>query len=192
MTATTAPRIYVACLAAYNAGRLHGAWIDATDADDIHEEVKAMLARSPVWGAEEWAIHDHEGFGPWSPSEYESFEHIAAAAKLIEEHGEPAAAWIANDDSVLDSVIDLDESFLEAYSGTFDSEREFAEALVDDIGLPNVGPMRIPMGPFGDEPGEPLHEALSAYLDWDAITRAFMEDCWSANVTDGVAIFRSY
>ena len=25
----TAPRIYVACLAAYNAGRLHGGWIDA-------------------------------------------------------------------------------------------------------------------------------------------------------------------
>ena len=30
------PRIYVACLAAYNAGRLHGRWIDANQsAEDI-------------------------------------------------------------------------------------------------------------------------------------------------------------
>ena len=33
-------RIYVACLASYNAGRLHGTWIDATqDADDVHAAI---------------------------------------------------------------------------------------------------------------------------------------------------------
>jgi Antirestriction protein (ArdA) len=30
----TAPRIYVACLAAYNNGRLHGEWIDADQPAD--------------------------------------------------------------------------------------------------------------------------------------------------------------
>ena len=41
-------RIYVACLAAYNSGHLHGQWIDADQsADDIQEEVNAMLASSP-------------------------------------------------------------------------------------------------------------------------------------------------
>jgi len=35
-TATDTPRIYVACLAAYNAGKLHGEWIDADqDAEAI-------------------------------------------------------------------------------------------------------------------------------------------------------------
>ena len=29
-TTLDTPRIYVACLAAYNNGRLHGRWIDAT------------------------------------------------------------------------------------------------------------------------------------------------------------------
>jgi len=59
------PRIYVACLAAYNAGRLHGRWIDAAqDAADIQAEVRKMLAASPQADAEEWAIHDYEGFGP--------------------------------------------------------------------------------------------------------------------------------
>ena len=41
------PRIYVACLAAYNDGRLHGRWIAATTADEIRTQVRAMLAASP-------------------------------------------------------------------------------------------------------------------------------------------------
>ena len=57
------PRIYVACLAAYNNGYLHGAWIEADqDADEIRDEIAAMLARSPIEHAEEYAIHDYEGF----------------------------------------------------------------------------------------------------------------------------------
>ena len=56
--ATTNPRIYVACLAAYNSGYLHGAWIDADQpADDIQSAVGEMLAASPIPRAEEWAIH---------------------------------------------------------------------------------------------------------------------------------------
>ena len=34
---TEQPRIYVACLAAYNNGILHGAWIEATDAWSMWE-----------------------------------------------------------------------------------------------------------------------------------------------------------
>ncbi|MEH6808999.1 MAG: antirestriction protein ArdA, partial [Hyphomonas oceanitis] len=51
------PRIYVACLAAYNGGRLHGRWIDATEHEAVWKEVRAMLAASPEPDAEEWAIH---------------------------------------------------------------------------------------------------------------------------------------
>ena len=51
------PRIYVACLAAYNSGCLHGRWIEATTPDEIWEQVRAMLADSPEPDAEEWAIH---------------------------------------------------------------------------------------------------------------------------------------
>lgn len=57
-------RIYVADLAAYNNGKLHGVWINATDdLDAIREQVNQMLAASPEGFAEEYAIHDHEGFG---------------------------------------------------------------------------------------------------------------------------------
>ena len=44
-------RVYVACLASYNAGRLHGAWFDLDDwqdADDLSEAVKEkVLLTSP-------------------------------------------------------------------------------------------------------------------------------------------------
>lgn len=44
---TETPRIYVACLASYNNGVLHGEWIDATDADDMAAAVADMLRESP-------------------------------------------------------------------------------------------------------------------------------------------------
>jgi antirestriction protein len=42
------PRIYVACLSAYNSGVHHGAWIDATqDPDTIWEAIHNILKTSP-------------------------------------------------------------------------------------------------------------------------------------------------
>lgn len=43
----TTPRIYVACLASYNNGVLHGRWIDASaDVADMWPEINAMLRES--------------------------------------------------------------------------------------------------------------------------------------------------
>ncbi|MDI3611675.1 antirestriction protein ArdA [Pseudomonas aeruginosa] len=48
-------RINVTDLAAYNAGHLHGNWIDATlELDDIQAQASAMLAASPVKDTEEY------------------------------------------------------------------------------------------------------------------------------------------
>src|SRR4051794_22832572 len=69
------PRIYVASLSDYNAGRLHGTWIDTNQTvEEVGGEITAMLALSPEPGAKEWAIHDHEGFGPYHVGEYESLQ----------------------------------------------------------------------------------------------------------------------
>jgi antirestriction protein len=85
---TDTPRIYVACLASYNAGILHGRWIDAdTGADEIREEIEGMLAESPEYGAEEWAIHDYECFCGLSLGEYTPTETVAEYGRLIAEHG---------------------------------------------------------------------------------------------------------
>ena len=81
--------IYVADLAAYNNGKLHGVWIDATqDLEDIQEQIKQMLAKSPEGFAEEYAIHDYEGFCGYSVSEYDSIELVHEIAFFIEEHSD--------------------------------------------------------------------------------------------------------
>ena len=55
---TTEPKIYVACLAAYNNAYLHGKWIDLTqELEDVWTEINTMLKSSPIPEAEEYAIH---------------------------------------------------------------------------------------------------------------------------------------
>lgn len=119
MANETSPRIYAACLASYNSGRLHGAWIDCEDKDEseIMAEINAMLAASPYPNverrkcgecghyqdahvsrpdydlecdecggemsapfpsAEEWAVHDHEGFRGLIRSEYPEIGEVVA------------------------------------------------------------------------------------------------------------------
>ena len=83
------PKIYVACLASYNAGILHGDWIDLDGSETLEERISEILDASPEEDAEEWAVHDHEFCGHLS--EYagtdtlnaiqEAFEKVEAEAK---------------------------------------------------------------------------------------------------------------
>lgn len=145
-------KIYVASLADYNDGRLHGTWIDASlGADHISEEVQAMLARSPLQGtiygpAEEWAIHDYEGFGEIRLSEWESFERVAELAEAIEEHGEAFFAYLSafGDDAEVDEFEDY-------YRGEYDSPEDYAAEWHEMV---------------GDVP-----DRLMNFIDWKAVAR---------------------
>jgi antirestriction protein len=149
--ATDSPRIYVACLASYNSGVLHGTWIAADqDPDDIHTEIQAMLDRSPEPGAEEWAIHDYEGFHSVRLGEYESIENVANIANFIAEHGELGAALIRH----CDTVDAAREAMTENYQGSFDSTAAWAEQLLEDAG----DLAQIP-------------ERLRSYFDFDSYAR---------------------
>jgi antirestriction protein len=134
----TTPRIYVACLAAYNAGIHHGIWIDAAQSvEELNAEVRAMLNDSPAF-AEEWAIHDYEGFGALRLSEYESLERIADIANGIAKHGNAFAAWLSYDGSWDPADV---TSFLDAYLGEWDSLRDYAEDFADSTGLYDAAEM---------------------------------------------------
>ncbi len=140
------PRIYVASLADYNNGNLHGAWIDADgDSSNIHEGIQAMLSRSPSELAEEFAIFDHDGFAPWRPGEYESIDMVAAVAQGIAEHG-PAFAHCA---AFLESSDpdDLD-GFDDAYLGHWRSTEEYAEDLIDGTGIFKVDELPDSLRPY--------------------------------------------
>lgn len=128
-------KIYIACLAAYNNGKLHGKWIEANqDVSDIWAEVSAMLRASPEPNAEEWAMHDYEGFGEVKFSEWPDFARISAIAALLEDHGEAFSLWYANQDGKSIDVNDLEENFLEQWQGAHDSESAFADHLLEKTG----------------------------------------------------------
>ena len=127
------PRIYVACLSAYNAGTLHGSWIDANqDAEDIYEEIKEMLSESPEPAAEEWAIHDFEGFGSFRLAEYEDIETVAALARLIDEFGEMVASTVWG--HVSSNADEARRLLEECYQGAWDSLEAYAEELLEGSG----------------------------------------------------------
>jgi antirestriction protein len=128
-------RIYVACLAAYNNGKLHGRWIDANQpTDEIWGEINDVLKTSPEPFAEEWAVHDYEGFGEISLSENPDVGRVSKIAELIEEHGNGFALWYTNQDGHYFGAEELEEKFLEQWQGAHDSKIAFADYLFESTG----------------------------------------------------------
>jgi len=169
-TTTDTPRIYVACLASYNAGILHGKWIDATDAEAIREEIQEMLIWSPCPGAEEWAIHDYKGFGSLRLGESEDIDRVAELGALIDEYGEAFAAY-ANHVGVDYAT---EESFQDAYCGEWDSEEAYAEDLFDEL--------------YAHD----LPDHIAPYIDYGAFARdLFINDYFSVENNSGVYVFCS-
>ena len=139
------PRIYVACLAAYNAGRLHGAWIAVEDEETVWAAVEAMLKASPVAGAEEFAIHDHEGFGGVEIGEYAAIARVVEIARFVRERGRLGAL-------VLEEVsgdLDVAREAFEDYRGAYASLADYVAALIEDT-------IDIP-------------QALRGYIDYEAM-----------------------
>ncbi len=120
--------IYVACLASYNNGILHGAWIDANqDVGSIHDEIRAMLQASPMRGAEEYAIHDTQGFERVAISEYQSIETVVEIAGFISEHGMVGAKLMEHYNNIEDAKTSMEGH----YAGVYASLAEFAEEITE-------------------------------------------------------------
>lgn len=126
------PQIYVADLAAYNAGRLHGRWLDANqDVGELEDAIAGVLATSPVPGAEEWAIHDYDGFAGLRLDEHESLQTISRLADGLAAHG-PAFAALAN---WLGTEEASSENFENYYRGSWPQLEDYAEELLRDLGV---------------------------------------------------------
>jgi antirestriction protein len=148
-------RIYVACLASYNAGRLHGEWIDLDNKseDDVHAEIQAMLKASKETDAEEYAIHDYEL--PFKISEYEGIDTILEQLEKIAEHGE---AWQAYCE-YFGKDYATESDFRDRYQGEWSSEQAFAENIADDTILCEVD-----------------NETVKRYFDYESFSRDLFLD----------------
>lgn len=162
--------IYLACLAAYNNGYLHGAWIEANqDVDSLKAEVKTMLASSPIPNAEEFAIYDYEGFGEGMISEYSSLEKVAELAEFIAEHGELGSEVMSH---FCGDLKDARRALDESYHSEFSSEEDFAYYWIHEVD------------------GREVSDYLANYIDYQAIARDFfISDFFSIEVARKVYVF---
>lgn len=170
------PQIYVASLSDYNDGRLHGTWLDAArSVDELEADIDQLLWASPIPGAEEWAIHDYEGFGPVHLDEYTSLTTVTRLAQGIAAHGEAFAAlagWLGVEDATLDR-------FEQHYRGTWESLPAYVEELFADLGV--------------EDYLQGVPEWIRPYVRVDIETFArdleLAGDIYAAETRDGVAVF---
>ena len=106
-----------------------------------------MLKASPIEGAEEYAIHDYEGFEGAPLEEYSSIAYVAELAEFIAEYGRLGGELIAY-------YCDLDEAktaLEEHYAGEYASVSAFAENLTEET-------IQIP-------------KSLQFYIDYERMAR---------------------
>jgi antirestriction protein len=157
------PKVWIASLSDYNAGHLHGAWIDADQEPEvIVDAIHTMLATSTQPSAEEWAIFDSEGFSPIQLDEHESIEQVSQIAQGIARYGAAFAAFV--------NYLGRDERrlwgwFEESYQGRWASVQSYVE---DELKLINFI--------FGFPHGMPdgLHRYLT--VDSEALARDMVLD----------------
>lgn len=179
MTTDTAPRVWIGCLACYNSGRLVGEWYDAAEADTVavdglHVDAGTVARVS----CEELWVMDHENLpisGECSPVEAAEWGRLLA--EVDEWQRDALLAWVRSGDYIAEGRGDLPSlpDFEERYAGEWDSFRDYAEELADDMGLMREVP-----------------EWARAYFDLDAWARDLAYDYTTEPAPNGgVYVFRS-
>ena len=156
-------RVYVACLASYNAGRLVGTWLDMEDFCDADELAGAFCAAIK---GEEWAIHDYEGWPANTLGEHSSPTDVWELHEALTEHGgEILSACLANFRDLAQAL-----EHVENFAGEADSLGDFAREMHESCGT-SLG-------------------ELAAYIDWDHV--ALNMDVWTTPAeSGGILVFWS-
>ena len=171
-TTNHAPRVWVGCMTHLAAGHhLVGEWFDATDAPEVTlADVHQGSGRGYAACEELWCL-DHENI----PVRHEmGLQEAAEWGRVYEQAGTeqwPAIyAWVCSGSYVAEGVGDLPSitDFEHAYQGRWDSFREYAEQLADDVGLLSEIP-----------------EEIARYFDWAGWTRDLAYDHTVMDAPDG-------
>jgi len=128
-----------------------------------------------VPSAEEFAIHDHEGFEGINIGEFTSIREVAALAQCLDEEGEAFAVYLRYGGMVAeDDAQTMLDSFRDHYRGTYRSAEDYAEELFREI--------------------HDIPDFLDSYIDWERVARD-MEiggDIWTHEGGDGVYVFDNH
>ncbi len=174
------PRVYIACLASYNAGILHGKWTDAIDADAVNEAIADVIKTSTRPDAEEWAIHDYEGFGNLSTTLGENpyIDALCAVGEWLNDYDDKAVveAYLEDFGTGIDTIYEVKDAkadFEDRYQGSWNCFTDFATEMFHEC-YPEVP------------------DYLQNYIDYDAFARDLSYDYHVADLpTHDVAVFRT-
>ena len=185
MTTARTPRVWIGELARTTPDGLIGEWVEATDADEMHEAQKRVAAAAvkaakeaneyPVYFGEpeEFFIADYDEFGSVGSTlgEYPDYETVARIGALIEEHGEAFLGFVETCEPDLETVDEDD--FHEAYRGVHDSEGTTASSRPPSL----ASAASRPTGPSRRNTATAttsfvnVIEELSSYIDWERVAR---------------------
>lgn len=181
MLMTETPRVYVACLGCYNAGKLNGHWLDV-DEYTTHEAIAEAFDADEETGYfpcgdlsphEEYAFHDFENWGEYSPDEYDDLEFLRALAELMGEHGEAVSALASYCSSYQDADT-LRTAFEDHYEGEFKNAKDFAQEYHERLGT------EIP-------------QWVEYYIDWERMGKDMLREDWfSVDGGAGIYVFRRH
>lgn len=170
------PKIYVACLASYNAGKLYGHWISALKSvEEIEGEISSLLEKSPMIGAEEWEVHDYEDFGPFQEDTVKylgSLEAITESARfLCEKHGELGATLVVEGHCL--DIEKAEELLDQHYYGAYDDELDFAQDF------------------FQEHYEDKTPEQVMRYIDYEKFKKDLFMDFFSIEYDGKTHVFDS-
>ena len=131
----TEPAVYVGTYAKYNDGNLFGQWIDVSSFYDYDEFMDYLHRLHADEADPEFMVQDYENFprslySETCVCEEDWFDKI----KMIAESDQKEAI-----EAYIDYYGDFNErDFEDRYEGAWDSKEDFAEYLVDEIGMENI------------------------------------------------------
>ena len=150
------PSVYIACLASYNHGILHGGWVSLDGSEDLAEFIKETLEASSIDEASEWAIHDHEYCG--NISQYEGLSNLKALSEAYQKCETSHINWEAFIAYCEHRGVNLTPDQVEKYEEAFAGQNSSLETWCEDY-LEETGQI--------DE----LPEGLRAYFNIEAYAR---------------------
>ena len=178
---STGFEVWIGCLACYNAGNLRGQWYPASEAGEVTPN---ELHNGPGWRGVTEPAHPHEEL--WvmdtdnAPAGYNremSPSEAQEVADRLAELGDGGPAYFAYADALGGDLPDVEE-FRDAYEGTFETFRDYADELADEL----------------TSVSKDADDLLSRYFDYAAFARDLLlgGDYFTEPAPEGgVYVFRS-
>jgi hypothetical protein len=171
------PEIWVGATSDYDGERRYGGWLDAAqDTGALHEQIRAIIDRTPDPLRQSWHIQDVRGFGWWHPERRYGLPTVNRIARGIAYYGAPYSALV--DLVGAESPAAGSERFEDSYLGDWPTMRSFVEQFAEQAGWQR----RLQQLPEGMRP--------YVDLDFDRMIRIARRDLAVVEHSSGLWVFQ--